>query len=387
MPWNEATVMDQRIRFVVLAVGKTASMTRLCQEFGISRPTGYLWLARYQQGGFAALEDRSHRPATSPMQTPAALEAQVLALRQTYGWGGKKLALMLPGDVSLSVPTVNRILKRNGCIPPAHRDHPAVTRFERAEPNQLWQMDFKGQFPMRQGWCYPLSVLDDHSRFALELVALPSTHLDGMWPHLEAAFRTYGLPDAMLMDHGEPWWGSTNTYGLTALVVRLLKQGITLLHGAVAHPQTQGKVERFHRTLDEAMRRQRPLPDHLPEWAQRFAEFRTIYNTVRPHEALGMATPATFYQASSRPYVEHPPAWVYPADITVRTVDRLGMLSHQGHRYFISEALVGEGVGVEAVGEVLLVRYRNWYIREINTTNHRSTSLSCSITVPQKAPV
>ena len=173
-------------------------------------------------------------------------------------------------------------------------------RFERELPNQLWQMDFKGHFPLRQGWCYPLSVLDDHSCFAVGLVALSNTSTDWVWPSLVTVFRTYGIPDTMLMDHGEPWWGSANGYGLTVLAVRLSQQGIVVIHGAMAHPQTQGKVERFHRTLDEAMRRQRPLPDQLAGWAQRLADFRTLYNTVRPHEALAMATPASYYQASAR---------------------------------------------------------------------------------------
>lgn len=292
MSWNEATIMDQRIRFVVSAVQQTASMTRLCEEFGITRPTGYLWLGRYRRGGFAALVDASHRPYTSPARTPAALEERVLELRQQYGWGGKKLVYLLSPNEQLSVPTINRILKRRGQVPPADRHAPATMRFERELPNQLWQMDFKGHFPLRQGWCYPLSVLDDHSRFAVGLVALSNTSTDWVWPSLVTVFRTYGIPDAMLMDHGEPWWGSANGYGLTVLAVRLSQQGIVVIHGAMAHPQTQGKVERFHRTLDEAMRRQRPLPDQLARWAQRLADFRTLYNTVRPHEALAMATPA-----------------------------------------------------------------------------------------------
>jgi hypothetical protein len=224
-----------------------------------------------------------------------------------------------------------------------------------------------------------LSVLDDHSRFALGLVALPTTTGNAVWAALVPVFVAYGLPDALLMDHGEPWWGGANSYGLTTLAVRLLQQDIRLIHGAIAHPQTQGKVERFHRTLDEALRRQRPLPDDLAGWADRFAAFQQTYNTVRPHEALGQETPAQHYQASGRPYQTEPPAWVYPAAVRVVTIDRLGMLSYQGHRYFVCEALVGEAVGVEVVAPRLLVRYRNLYIRDINTATGATTPLHCYI--------
>lgn len=380
MPWQESSIMDQRIRFVVLASRPDANMTRLCDEFGISRPTGYLWLQRYEVGGFRALADGSHRPHSSPKRTSADLEERVLVLRHEYGWGAKKIARLLEPNVRLPVSTINRILKRRGEVADRDSHPPACQRFEREHPNELWQVDFKGQFRCRCGWCYPLSVLDDHSRFALDLGALSDMSGDFVWGRLVPVLCTYGLPDSMLMDHGEPWWGGANPYGLTALAVRLLKQGIRLLHGAVAHPQTQGKVERFHRTLDEAMRRERPLPDNVEGWAERFAAFRSIYNTVRPHEALGLATPDSRYQPSQRAYVAEPAEWVYPADLMVHTVDRLGMISDHGKRYFISEALMGEAVGVESVGTRRLVCYRDLYIRDVDLAKGTTMPLHCYIT-------
>jgi transposase InsO family protein len=377
MPWKVSTLMDERIKLVARGTAADANISALCREFGISRPTAYRWLKRYDDTkSLTDLRDQSRRPHHSPLETAVENTARVVSLRQQYGWGGKKLQVLLQAEgITLSLATINRIIARQGLVLAKNSHAPATQRFARATPNELWQMDFKGQVPMASGHCYPLTLLDDHSRFVVGLFALTGTTTELVWPCLEGTFRTYGLPAAMLTDHGQPWYDMSNGYGLTTLAVRLIKQGIDLIHSRIAHPQTQGKIERFHRTLKDEMYRQPVWPADLAAWAALFVQFRQAYNTVRPHEALAMQTPAACYRTSSRSYVEQPAAWVYPPHVLVRTVDRLGMVSYEGHRYFVCEALLGESVGLEPIGQSLLVHYRQMYVRDINLATKRSAPL------------
>jgi hypothetical protein len=258
--------------------------------------------------------------------------------------------------------------------------NPAATiRFERPCPNELWQMDFKGEFAMSGGACYPLTVVDDHSRFALGIRALPSVQGVGAQRSLDTIFATYGLPEAMLMDHGSPWWSTTNGYGLTMLSVWLIKHDIRLVWSRIRHPQTQGKVERFHRTLkDDVLRYSRP--DTLVGWQQAFDRFRHCYNHIRPHESLNMAVPADRYQPSQRPYPEPVREWVYPSGATVRRLSTHGCLSFGSRYYFICEALAHEQVRVEHLPDRLLVSYRHMYIREIELDTGKTKPLVIPIT-------
>jgi transposase len=252
MPWRTTSLREQRIQFVIRAQGKREALARLCREFGISRPTGYLWLRRYEQTRtLSAVREQSRRPHRSPRRTAADTERQVVALRQQTGWGAKKLRILLceQAAVQLPVRTIHRILARHELI--AHPEPGAAPgRFERSEPNQLWQMDSKAKYTLADGECHALAIVDDHSRYLLGLHALSALVIAQAHPCLVETFRGYGLPQAMLMDHGWLWWSSTNGWGLTSLSIRLIEQDITLLYGRVAHPQTQGKVERLNGTWE-----------------------------------------------------------------------------------------------------------------------------------------
>jgi transposase InsO family protein len=377
MPWRETDVRDQRIQFVLTARAPDANVTAVCEAFGISRTTGYKWLARYgATRTVTALSDRSRRPHHSPQRTSAAVMARVIALRTLFGWGGEKLAPLLRAEgITLAPRTIDRIIAREGLtradVPPT----PARRRFTRAAPNELWQMDAKGHYPLGPGRrCHPLSVLDDHSRYAVGLYALPTLQAPGVRAALIDCFEHYGVPQAMLMDHGTPWWGTSNAAGLSTLSVFLLQQGLRLLHGRVRHPQTQGKVERFHRTLGERLRWW-GLPVDLAGFAVALAEFRDEYNQVRPHEALGQQPPTLHYAASRRPYQPQPPRWEYPAGSAVYRVDANGMIRYQGCRCFIGEALCGEEVACVPLAPVVLVRYRQMYVRELRPRSGQSRSL------------
>jgi transposase InsO family protein len=211
-------------------------------------------LARVAADGLVVgVRDHSRRPHHSPTRIDPGLEAQIVQLRQQYGWGGRKLRTLLP-PAACAMATIDRVIRRQGLTDPDEQHRPAPLRFEAATPNALWQMDFKGQYPVRDGWTFPLSILDDHSRFAIGLAALRGTAAAPVQAVLTHCFQQYGVPDAMLLDHGVPWWSPSNGHGLTQLTVFLLEQDIRLTYCGFAHPQTQGKVERFHRTLGRRLR-------------------------------------------------------------------------------------------------------------------------------------
>lgn len=363
MPWARTDVGEQRVKFVIRAVSGRETMAALCREFGISRPTGYRWRHKYKQtGSIAAVTEGSRRPRRSPQRTEPEKEERVVALRQQYGWGAKKLDVLLREQgLPLTVTTINRILRRRGLVAEEASHAPALERFERSAPNELWQMDGKGHYRVSDGTCYPLSILDDHSRYVVGLYGLPRFTADQVHRCLVRTFERYGVPEAILLDHGPQWWATTNGYGLTWLSVRLVEQGIRLHYGRVRHPQTQGKVERFHRTLDEAVRH-RGIPKGLAEWPGWLEEFRQIYNEQRPHEALGMKRPVERYRPSRRSYRAEPPEWEYPNGSIVRRLNP----AWGSERWFVGEALAGRRVRVEAVAELLLVSYRHMYVREID---------------------
>lgn len=371
MPWKRMAVLEQRVEFVVRALRETEPMSRLCGEFGISRPTGYLWLERYREGGVTAIEERSRRPAHSPTQTAPELEACICALRETYpDWGARKLAVLLDRQgIRLPSSTIHRVLLRLGLVHEADRHRPAVKRFEREQPNELWQMDFKGP----KNWptaSTALSVLDDHSRYliALEATARPEGRL--VQQHLIQAFEECGLPEGMLMDHGIPWWNHQSFGGSTQLSLWLMRQGIRLYFSGIRHPQTQGKVERHHGSMERALTHRGVPSDGHQQWLD---DYRREYNYIRPHEALGMQTPASRWQPSPRPFIPNPPAWEYPEGAWTLKVDIHGTIDIKEQSYRISKALIGERVRIVEADERLLIYYCNTLIRELDPATKRST--------------
>ena len=376
MPWKRVDVMEERVRFVARALAPDRNMSELCRQFGISRPTGYQWVGRYQEGGsFAKLSEHSRRPHRSPRQTPEAVEERVVELRRRYGWGARKLAVLLEREgIRVQEWTVHRILRRQGYVQKEDSRRPALKRFEREAPNELWQMDFKGEYQYAGGWCYPLSIVDDHSRYAVGLYPLRSPALEPVRACVVRTFEVYGVPEALLMDHGTPWWSTTNGYGLTRLSVELIEQGIRLCFSGVGHPQTQGKVEQFHCALSRAVRH-RGRPQGWVQWKALLAAFREEYNQVRPHEALAMAVPATRYQPSRKAYTARPREWEYPPGCLVKRLNSQGCLYWRARCYFVCEALAGQRVAVEPVDQKLLVRYRHMYIREIDLLSHQTRAV------------
>lgn len=365
--------MEQKIAFITRAQElPKGAMAELCRQFGISRKTGYKWRKRYQQqGGSSALQERSRRPLRSPRRTKGLLEERILELRAPDGWGARKIAhLLWQEGWTVSMATVHRVLLRHKQVHRIDRHTLAASRFERAQPNELFQVDFKGPMGRSGVRDEPLSVLDDHSRYGVGLYAMRDHSCERVQDCFIDVFERCGRPRQILMDHGTPWWNNRNGWGLSRLSVFLIEQDIDLIFGRVAHPQTQGKVERFHRTLGRSMIRQ-GLPTQWEHWQSRYDSFLQRYNYIRPHEALGMQTPAQRYRRSELKYQPQVVPWRYPEALKVVKVDANGMLRWEGLRHFVCEALVHHFVAVEQIGTELLVRFRNMYIRQIDLrTNH-----------------
>jgi len=379
MPWRTMDVQQQRVEFVTAAKRRFQPFRALCDEFEISRPTGYLWLHRYEQRGLAGIAECSRRPQHSPRRTATELEQRVIAVRQRYpDWGARKLRVILAREnLYLARNTIHRILLRHGLVKECDQHPPALQRFEREQPNQLWQMDFKGP----RGWPQPvgpLSVLDDHSRYVLVLAANGSTQAPPVREQLEAAFHHCGVPEAMLMDHGTPWWSPTSPSGRTSFSLWLMRQGIRLCWSRIRHPQTQGKVERFHGSLQRAWRRRgAPRQGDLQAWLD---EYRLEHNHVRPHEALQMKTPASVWRPSERKYDPRPPQWEYPSGSWVLKVDPQGKIEVRGWKWKISKALCGEWVHLVPIDDRVLVYYCATLFREIDL------QLQCSTIVEHWSP-
>jgi transposase InsO family protein len=368
--------MEERIKFIARAAQRGANKSALCREFGISRQTGYRWLNRYREAGsLKEVGELSRRPKRVPSKTPVGLEERVVKMRLNLGWGAKILReLLLQEGIDMKVATINRIIKRNGLVHPKDSRSRASKRFERASPNELWQIDFKGDYKAGRGRCYPFSILDDHSRYLLGLFALNCQTGSAVSACLVKTFEEYGLPDAMLMDHGIPWWGNSNPSGLTRLSVALIKQGIKLYFSGIRHPQTQGKVERFHRTLDERVRHY-GHPKSMAGWHNLLDYILNEYNYIRPHESLGMETPAQHHSPSKKAYNPDPPEWEYPSGAMVKRLNSQGCMDYNYKRYFVCEALAGEKVQFEILENKLVVSFRHMYIREINTKTGKTVSL------------
>lgn len=378
MPWRKCDPVSERLDFVRLAEAGSVPFKELCGRFGVSRTTGYEWWRRWRAEGEAGLVDRSRRPHSSPSQTPVELEEAVVALRDEHPvWGGRKINRLLVNEGHDRVPapsTVTGILRRRGLLNGARQPR-AYQRWERPRPNDLWQMDFKGHFLLDSGHrCHPFGLLDDHSRYNLGLDACSDQRTGTVKALLEKAFRIHGIPEEMLCDNGSPW-GNDRGQPWTPLTVWLLDVGIGVIHSRPFHPQTAGKEERFHLTLDLEVISTRPSwPDHHSV-QDAFDTWRSIYNHKRPHDALGLDVPADRYRPSTRPYPETIEPVDYPDDYQPRKVSASAHISYQNRRIRVGRAFIGRHVGIRptTTDGTFTVSYRHHVIRTIDLTRPGNT--------------
>jgi len=353
MPWKASSVMEEKIRFVLEYERDEQSMTELCQGFGISRETGYVWLRRYRGQGLEGLLELERAAKRHPNQTPAGIEQAVLELRQAHmRWGPRKLKRVLerdqPGRGWPAASTMGALLKREGLVvarKQRRRTAPYTEPLAHAEGcNRVWCADFKGWFRSGDGERIdPLTISDAYSRYLLRCQAVGKTDTERVRAIFEAAFREHGLPQAIRTDNGTPF-ASCGLGGLSRLAVWWIKLGIVPERIEAGHPEQNGRHERMHRTLKQETAMP-PAPDRRAQ-QKRLDDFRQEYNQVRPHEALGMQTPASVYVPSEREYPARIPEPEYPSSMLVRTVKSHGVFRWRKRDIFLSEVLWGERIGL-----------------------------------------
>ena len=350
MPWKVEPMSELRVAFVqqVVTLGKPVAV--VCREFGISRKTGHKWLARHRDGPQTPLADRSRRPRASPCLAAADATQAVLEVRDRFGWGPRKIrAFLRQTQPELALPserTVASILQRGGRIVAAAQPRATVQFFERAEPHELWQCDFKGPLEIDRVKVHPFVVLDDHSRYLLAFQAGLDLTMKTAWSVLWAAMGEFGMPLSLLCDNAF----GTGKQGLSTVSwfeSQLIRLGIRPLHGHPYHPQTQGKIERLNGTLQREVwpfvRR-----DSLTQFNQQVNHWRTdVYNAIRPHEALGDRPPLTRFRPSPRPRPARLPDVEYPPGALLRRVASGGDISWRGRRILVGAGIVGQRVRIE----------------------------------------
>lgn len=367
MPWV-GSVTAQREGFVAL-LGEGVTMVEACRRYGISRPTGYKWKGRFLEQGRESLSDLSRRPAVSPTRTSPEMESLVCEVRRRHPvWGGRKIRAFLLRQGHLGVPaasTITQILRRHGQLGPLEENRPVeFQRFEAPAPNLRWQIDFKGHFALTDGSrCHPLGILDDHSRYNLCLQACPDERTVTVKAHLEETFRSYGLPLSILADNGPPWGNTQPGFRWTPLTVWLLDLDIGVVHSRPRHPQTVGKQERFHLTLDLEVLTTQPAWETLTRVQGAFDQWQPIYNTQRPHQGIGLQVPADRYQPSPRPFPHTLPPLDYPPGWTVRTVDAAARITINHQRFKVGKPFIGRTVAISP--DTGLIYYRTTPIRHV----------------------
>lgn len=366
MPWESKTVEELRKEFII-ASKTTSNFSSLCREFGITRKTGYKWIARAEETN--DLSDRSHTRKNISNKTDKETENLILSVRKDNpAWGGKTIRQVLVNQGHEDLPcvkTCNNILKRNGCISEEESlKHKPFVRFERDKCNQMWQTDFKGDFALLDGTrCFPLDILDDHSRFSIKIAAKPNTL--GVADSFREAFYEYGMPDSVLSDNGWTFRGFRNGY--THFEKWLMNHDILPIHGRIMHPQTQGKIERFHRTMKTELLNQNKFKDIL-DADRGLQEWRMKYNNIRPHEALNMKCPAEVYIPSDRTYIDNIKKFEYGGQHHVIKVNSWGYVRFNGWQVYLSETMINENIEFRPNphGDSFFACYRNFKIAEFS---------------------
>lgn len=353
MGWMETCAVDERMRFVVAAQKREESFAAVCRRFGVSRRVGYKWLARFEEEGVAGLFDRPRAPLHHPQSIAEKIAERCLEVRRTHPtWGPIKVLAFLerksPRTAWPAASTIGELFDREGLTVKRklrRRSPPSSAPFADCEAaNDTWCIDFKGWFLTGDGErCEPLTITDAYSRYLLRCQALARTDTDHVWPVLDAAFREFGLPRHMRSDNGSPF-ASRGAGGLSRLSVKLIKAGVTPERIAPGKPQQNGRHERMHLTLLQDVAN--PPAPTMREQLKRLRSFQHLYNEERPHQSLDNATPADRYQASSRRFdgVLREPQ--YADDQEVRSVRHNGEIKWLGNTIYISEALIGEPVGL-----------------------------------------
>lgn len=375
MPWTKVNPMDQKVLFLGDYLRGDHAVSVLCERYGISRKTGYKWIGRYQALGLDGLADKARTPHSHPAKTPYAVRKRIIALRKQSRLtpGAKKIQALLASEFEVlpAVSTINKILRQEGLAakrPPSRRycRYPNALSKPQA-PNDLWSVDFKGQFKLGNGqWCYPLTVMDDVSRHLMGVLAQSTTKTEPTQKAFTRLFKEYGLPRMIRSDNGTPF-ASRAAAGLSQLSMWWIRLGIYPERIEPGKPQQNGKHERMHRTLKEHTLK--PASASMGRQQQRFDAFTEAYNEERPHEALGMNRPSQYYHASSRRYPDTLPALEYPSHYQIKRVGHSGIVYWNNGRGYISHLLAKQDIGLEEVADGVFDVYYSFYkLGRLDTT-------------------
>ena len=377
MPWKEIRVAQMREEFVKQALSGVKTKAELCREYGISRPTGDKWIARYLTG--ESLTDHSRRPDSVPTKTAPDTEKLIVDYRHEHpAIGAVKIRRILEDKGYTGLPctkTVNNILRRNGLITTeASRAATPNIRFEKSYPNEMWQADYKGNFLMKNGQrCYPLNIIDDHSRYNLCCKPQSGETFQEIQPVMIGLFEEFGVPFSLLCDNGNPW-GTAQSTGFTQFEIWLMDLGILTIHGRALHPQTQGKEERFNGSMARELLRHTQIED-MADAERKFSAYRDFYNNERPHHALKLETPAQHYEKSVREYDPEIKKWEYPEGCRVHKVKSSGYITVDGQGYYLSESFGGREIAVKKSQrqDCIELYYRQFIIGRIDVEKRAYT--------------
>jgi transposase InsO family protein len=382
MPWKDRSVVQLRKEFVLKALAQEAPFSTVCRRYGISRKTGYKWLERFRERGLEGLIDESRRPLGSPFQTTSEIALEVIRLRKAHPtWGAKKIRRLLTKELGRgvempSVRTIARVLERVHLIRKKRRkragDQGWALQAARKKvgveaPNDLWTVDFKGWWMARDGRrCEPLTVRDAFSRFVLALCLLPRSDTEGVQGEFERLFEKHGVPKVIQSDNGSPFAAARSLAGLTRLSAWWISLGIDVVRSRPGCPQDNGAHERMH--ADIRIELQQQAASSIVEQQKACDEWRAEFNHVRPHEALGMQTPAEVYRPSERRVIR---ALVggFPDDARIFNLGAHGKLWFEGHDVFVSMALRYRQVGLQRTADgTLLVWFHHVMIGWLRIT-------------------
>ncbi len=358
MPWKKTCPMDERIEFIGHYLSGDLSVTELCAQAGISRRVGHKWIRRYEHEGPSGLQERSRARHHQAHRTPADQVKRIVTARKRFGWCASKLKAYLqnrwPHESWPAASTIGDILGREGLIKPRPKRRlkampSRLPLIEPQAPNELWTIDFKGQFQLgNRRWCFPLTLVDDYSRYVLCCDGVSKVSREQILPSLRKAFRRYGLPQYIRSDNGPPF-ATNGVVGLSKLGVWWTKLGIRQERIHPGKPQQNGRHERMHRTLkQEALA---VIQADMPQQQRALNRWRKNFNEIRPHQALDNRPPTQLYQPSARAYRQPPAEVSYPSDYAVRKVRKQGSFKWHSKLLFISEALIGEPLGLKQIDD------------------------------------
>ena len=386
MPWKETTTMEQKIEFICEWRTGNYTITELCRNFKISRPTAYKIMARFENEGFEGLKELSRKPrGLHPNATKENVVNGILSLKEKYKhWGAKKIHKLLYNDFSDDlIPTyltVHNILKKHGFVKPQkrlRRVKPIHPIFDPKETNEVWSADYKGKFLMgNKIYCHPLTIADSKSRFVFTANGHYKENLASAMTEFKRVFRKYGIPKQIHTDNGSPFGSVAAIQRFTRLSYWFIELGIMPVFSDPAHPEQNGRHERMHRDLKAACAK--PSAFNLKAQQRRLNQFVKEYNNIRPHEALDMKTPASVHNFSTRPFPERIPNFDYESEMKVLKVTKNGSVRWGSYNWvYLSASLQGKYIGALEIGNgIWRVFYRNVFLGYFNENELRKKEQS-----------